>query len=209
GHELASHGYDHQKVFDQSRDQFRDDVRKTKHLLEDIAGVPVSGYRAPGFSIDARSPWAYETLAEMGYRYSSSAHPIAHDHYGDPQGRQTPYAPVSGLDFIEAPVATVDFLGRRVSCAGGGWFRAAPLAVSKVMLRRAAAALNGPVIFYIHPWELDPDQPRIRNAPASARFRHYLNIKNTANKLDAILRAFPWARIDDALALDAEERQWA
>ena len=143
GHEVASHGFDHAKVFDQSEQEFRDDAARTKALLEDITGAEVIGYRAPGFSIDARAPWAYDTLAAVGYRYSSSAHPIAHDHYGDPHGKREPYRPLGESDFWEAPVATANLFGRRVSCAGGGWFRAAPYSFSKFLLNRQSTRWMG------------------------------------------------------------------
>lgn len=201
GHELASHGYAHAKVFDQSPEAFREDVARTKALLEDIAGVEVVGFRAPGFSIDRKTPWAYEILTETGYRYSSSSHPIAHDHYGDPNGPRAFHKPIAGNDFIEAPVATATLLGRRVSCAGGGWFRAAPYALSKHLIDDAKAALEGPVIFYFHPWELDPGQPRIKAAPFKSRLRHYLNLSSMEEKLGRLLKDYAWGRIDAALGL--------
>lgn len=201
GHEVASHGYDHAKVFDQTPEEFRADVARTKAILEDIAGAPVRGYRAAGFSIDARTPWAYDILAEEGYAYSSSSHPIAHDHYGDPHAPQSPYRVGDGQALIEAPVATTTVLGRRISSAGGGWFRAAPLALYKSLIDRAARDLGGPVIFYFHPWEIDPDQPRIASAPVKSRARHYLNLKTMEARLEHILNAYDWGRIDDALAI--------
>ncbi len=201
GHELASHGYDHTKVNQQSRAAFREDAGKTKQLLEDISGVAVIGYRAAGFSIDRSTPWAYEVLAEIGHRYSSSSHPIAHDHYGDPAARRICYRPIDGAGFVEAPVATVDMFGKRISCAGGGRFRASPLALSKALMKRAAASLEGPAIFYFHPWEVDPDQPRIRRASLKSKLRHYLNLRAMPRKLAGMLSAFHWGRIDDALDL--------
>jgi peptidoglycan-N-acetylglucosamine deacetylase len=201
GHELGSHGYDHVKVNQQTREEFHEDASRTKAMLEDISGAEVTGYRAAGFSIDATTPWAHETLAEIGYRYSSSSHPISHDHYGDERGAQNPFTPIAGDAFLEAPVATTSFLGRRISCAGGGWFRAAPAPISKALLRRAAASLSGPVIFYFHPWELDPAQPRISRAPAKSRFRHYLNLDRMKEKLASVLSTFTWGRVDHALGL--------
>jgi polysaccharide deacetylase family protein (PEP-CTERM system associated) len=198
GHELASHGYDHTKVNEQTREQFRADVKKTKALLEDLSGNAVNGYRAAGFSISKETPWAHETLAEAGHIYSSSTHPITHDHYGDASAPQSPYK-ISGL--IEAPVATVDLFGRRVSAAGGGWFRAAPLGLSKALLTKASRTLNGPVIFYFHPWEIDPDQPRLTRAPLKSKLRHYLNLSRMESKLSKTLDAFSWGRIDGALGL--------
>ncbi|GAB4531590.1 MAG: DUF3473 domain-containing protein [Amphiplicatus sp.] len=201
GHEVASHGWDHRKAFDQSPAQFREDVARTKRLLEDLAGVAVAGYRAPGFSIGPRAPWAYEALVAAGYRYSSSVHPIAHDHYGDPHAPRGVFRPLTGRAFVEAPVATAQVLGRRVSCAGGGWFRAMPYAASKALLRRAAASAGGPVVFYFHPWEIDPGQPRIARAPLKARLRHYLNLDRMEGRLRRLLADFRWGRIDDALGL--------
>lgn len=205
GHELASHGYDHTKVNEQDRAAFFQDVQRTKKLLEDISGANVAGYRAAGFSIDETTPWAYDTLAEVGHTYSSSVHPIKHDHYGDQHAPQTPYRPLSSSPFIEAPVATVNFLGQRISCAGGGWFRAFPYAAYRQLLNRAANRLNGPVIFYFHPWEIDPDQPRIKSVSARSRFRHYLNLKSMTPKLKRLLKAHPWRRIDETLDLFRRE----
>ncbi|MEM9495612.1 MAG: XrtA system polysaccharide deacetylase [Pseudomonadota bacterium] len=201
GHEIASHGYDHTKVNKQTRDAFADDAGRTKKLLEDIAGVAVKGYRAAGFSIDATTPWAHEVLDDLGHLYSSSSHPIAHDHYGDANASREPYAPVAGSAFVEAPVATVDILGKRVTSAGGGWFRASPYVISEALLRRARRTLQGPVIFYFHPWEIDAGQPRIKSAPLKSKFRHYVNLKSMEAKLAKMLQTFQWTRIDDALQL--------
>lgn len=200
GHELASHGYDHTKVFDQTPAEFAADIRRAKAVLEDAAATRIVGYRAPGFSIDSRTPWAYEALAAAGYRYSSSAHPIAHDHYGDPNGRRDMFAPLPCADFLEIPAATAEMFGRRVSAAGGGWFRAAPYGVSKRLIARAAATLTGPVVFYFHPWELDADQPRVAGAPLKSRVRHYLNLGATEGKLVRLIDDFAWGRIDAAIA---------
>lgn len=199
GHELGSHGYEHVKANEQDRAAFLADVRRTKALLEDIGGVEVNGYRAAGFSISAQTPWAHEALAEAGHVYSSSLHPIAHDHYGDANAPQRPFTAAPGL--IEAPVATVTLFGRRVSAAGGGWFRASPLALSKALLDRAANTLDGPVIFYFHPWEIDAGQPRIRRASWKSKLRHYINLDRMESKLARILAAYDWGRIDAALGV--------
>lgn len=201
GHEVASHGFDHAKVFDQTRDKFREDAGRTKKLLEDLTGEAVLGYRAPGFSIDARVPWAHDTLVEAGYRYSSSSHPIRHDHYGDPRAPRSPYRPLPESGFIEAPVATAEIFGRRFSCAGGGWFRAAPYGLSKALLARASRSLDGPAIFYFHPWEIDPGQPRIDGAPLKSRLRHYLNLGGMEKKLARLLAEHRWSRIDETLGV--------
>jgi len=199
GHELASHGYDHTKVFDQTADEFRADLLKTKCILEDAGGVAVRGFRAAGFSIDARTPWAHEIIAETGHLYSSSSHPIAHDHYGDPAG---PRAPHQHSGIIEAPVATAEIFGKRVSAAGGGWFRASPYRLSRRMIDRAAQTGAAPAIFYFHPWEIDKDQPRIAGLPAKSRVRHYLNLDKMEGKLRRLLGDFKWERIDEALGLN-------
>lgn len=202
GHELASHGYDHAKPTTQTREAFCDDVLRSKHILEDIAGIRVNGYRAAGFSIDDTTPWAYEALAGAGYIYSSSSHPISHDHYGDANAPQTPHRPVSGAAFIEAPVATTNIFGRRVSCAGGGWFRATPYGLSERLINRAADQLDGPVIFYFHPWEIDIDQPRIAGASRKSKLRHYLNLKSMPAKLDRLLARWSWDRVDHVLGVE-------
>ncbi len=201
GHELASHGYDHTKVNQQTRDAFYEDAGRTKKMLEDIAGVEVTGYRAAGFSIDKTTPFAHEVLSELGYRYSSSSHPIAHDHYGDAAAPRDPHCPMEGADFIEAPVATVEIAGRRFSAAGGGWFRANPYMASRFLLKRARASLKGPVIFYFHPWEIDAGQPRIKSASFKSKMRHYLNLNKMERKLDRMLEEFKWRRIDEVLGL--------
>ena len=198
GHELGSHGYDHKKVFDQAPGEFRADVRKTRQILEDAAGVAVNGFRAAGFSIDARTPWAHEILGETGHRYSSSSHPIAHDHYGDPAAPRAPHR-IGGV--IEAPVATAEIFGRRISAGGGGWFRAAPYVLSRRLIARAAQTIEGPAIFYFHPWELDAAQPRIDGLPLKSRLRHYFNLDRMEAKLDRLLGDFNWGRIDEALDL--------
>ncbi|MEK7265387.1 MAG: XrtA system polysaccharide deacetylase [Pseudomonadota bacterium] len=199
GHELGSHGYDHVKVFDQTPDAFRADVQKTKRILEDAAGVSVTGFRAAGFSIDARTPWAHDILSETGYLYSSSSHPIRHDHYGDPEAPRSPHR-LGGI--IEAPVATAEIFGKRISGAGGGWFRAAPYALSRWVIERAASTIEGPAIFYFHPWEVDPGQPRVEGLSAKSRFRHYLNLDRMESKLDRLLADFNWGRIDEALGVN-------
>lgn len=198
GHELASHGYDHTKAFDQTPDEFRADVVKAKRILEDLSGVAVNGFRAAGFSIDAKTPWAHEILAKTGHLYSSSSHPIAHDHYGDPRA---PRAPHRRGGIIEAPVATAEIFGRRVSSAGGGWFRAAPYALSRRLIARAGKTIDGPAIFYFHPWEIDAAQPRVAGLPAKSRLRHYLNLDRMEGKLDRLLGDFAWGRVDEALGL--------
>jgi len=204
GHELASHGYDHTKVFDQSETEFLEDAGKTKKILEDISGSAVTGYRAAGFSMDKRTPFAHDVLAELGYLYSSSSHPIVHDHYGDPEAPQTKFHPIAGSDFIEAPVATTNWMGRRISCAGGGWFRAMPYPVTKNFLHRAEKEFGQSLIFYFHPWEIDKDQPRIEGVAWKRRLRHYINIDKMQGKLNKLMKDFQWSRVDHVLGITRE-----
>jgi polysaccharide deacetylase family protein (PEP-CTERM system associated) len=197
GHELASHGCRHDRVHSLTPGQFRADVRDSKAILEDLGGVPVGGYRAPSFSIGPRTPWAHQILAEEGYRYSSSVYPIRHDHYGDPDASRTPYAPVAGsADFLEIPISTVDFAGRRLPCGGGGYFRLLPYALSTGLFERSTAQTGGPGVFYLHPWEIDPGQPRVPGLPTRARVRHYVNLSRSWPRLDRLLRRFAWERMD-------------
>ncbi len=203
GHELASHGYEHIKVFDQNEKEFFEDAGRTKKILEDIGGVEVTGYRAAGFSMDQRTPFAHDVLARLGYRYSSSSHPIAHDHYGDPNAPQTPFKPLQGSDFTECPVATTTVMGKRVSCAGGGWFRAMPYVAARTLLKQAEKESGSSLIFYFHPWEIDVDQPRIETASRKSKLRHYLNLNKMAPKLESLIDDFTWTRIDETLHVDS------
>jgi polysaccharide deacetylase family protein (PEP-CTERM system associated) len=206
GHEIASHGYAHVKAFEQTADEFRRDVAKAKRIIEDVSGRRVIGYRAAGFSLDHRTPWAHQILAETGHLYSSSSHPVPHDHYGNPSGPRTPHQ-IDGV--IEAPILTGEFLGRRIPCAGGGWFRATPYAVSRMLIARAAQTAGGPAIFYFHPWEIDAGQPRITDAPLHAQIRHYFNLGRMEYKLERLLRDFAWMRIDEALEVRAAKAEAA
>jgi len=202
GHELASHGHDHHKVAELSPAAFRRDVTDTRRLLEDLGGVPVRGYRAPSFSIGPSEWWAFDVLGEAGYRYSSSLHPIPHDHYGLPEAPRSPFRPVHG-GLLEIPVATLD-LGRRITCAGGGHFRLLPYAWSRWCLARHARTDDRPATFYFHPWEIDTGQPRIATLPWRSRFRHYVNLARMEPKLRHLLRDFAWGRIDQAHDLSPE-----
>ena len=196
GHEVASHGWDHRRVFTQSRDEFAADVSRAKATLEDLSGQAVRGYRAASFSIDARTPWAREALAAAGYAYSSSSHPIKHDLYGDPNAPRGPYRDAeSGL--IEIPVSTIHRFGRRVTAGGGGFFRLLPLRWFTSAYQRLDAENMVPN-FYLHPWEIDPGQPRFNAAPLRSRLRHYTGLSRCAQKLDRLLTARRWTRMDDA-----------
>ena len=195
GHELASHGQDHWAVFDQDRAAFLADVTRAKQTLEDIGGVAVNGYRAASFSINERTPWAYDTLAEAGYTYSSSSHPIAHDTYGDANADRAPHETASGV--IEIPVVTATLGKRRVPAGGGGFFRLLPLGWFTRAHRQAVSEGLTPN-FYLHPWEIDPAQPRIKAAPLKSRFRHYIGLTRCEEKLKRLLHGATWTRMDEA-----------
>ena len=194
GHELASHGYGHQRASDLSREAFADDVGRAKKLLEDIGGVPVQGYRAPSFSIGTGNLWAFDVLQEAGYRYSSSVYPIAHDHYGMPDSPRFAYPVREGL--LEVPVTTLRLLNRNLPSSGGGYFRLLPYALSRWMIRQVNARDQQSAVFYFHPWEIDPGQPRVPGIDGKTRFRHYVNISRTHDRIRQLLSDFSWGRMD-------------
>jgi polysaccharide deacetylase family protein (PEP-CTERM system associated) len=194
GHELASHGYEHLRASEQIAGSFLADIRLAKAVLEDIAGHPVRGYRAPSFSIGPGNEWAFDCIAKAGYRYSSSVYPIRHDHYGVPDGRR--FAHEVRKDLLEVPVATVRLLNSNLPAGGGGYFRLLPYGISRWSLRRLNAVDRQPAMFYFHPWEIDPDQPRVTGPSAKARFRHYVNLKHMPAKLRRLLTDFRWDRAD-------------
>jgi len=194
GHELASHGYGHQRASELSAAEFADDVGRARKLLEDIGGVPVRGYRAPSFSIGQANLWAFDVLAAAGYRYSSSIYPIRHDHYGMPDAPRFAHVVAGGM--LEVPVTTVRLQGRNLPSSGGGYFRLLPYALSRWLLRKVNADDGEPAVFYFHPWEIDPGQPRITGIDARTRFRHYLNIPRMEGRLARLLGDFRWGRMD-------------
>lgn len=200
GHELASHGYSHQRASEMSRPTFRQDITRAKALLEDIAGVAVRGYRAPSFSIDQANLWALDELAAAGYAYSSSIYPIAHDHYGMPEAPRFPYRPACCPQLLELPPTTVKLVGRNLPAAGGGFFRLLPYAVSRRLIERVNRVEGQPCMFYFHPWEVDPAQPRVPGASARSRFRHYVNLERMEGKLRRLLSDFRWGRADEVHA---------
>lgn len=202
GHEIASHGWDHQRVFTLTADQFGADLHDARMAIEDAAGVAVTGYRAPSFSIDQRTPWAHAVLAEAGYRYSSSVAPIAHDHYGWPDAPRTAYRPLADAALIELPITIARFAGREMT-TGGGFFRLFPAAITHRAVRVANADGDRPAIFYFHPWEIDPDQPRVANAPLKSRLRHYSRLAAMAGKLRTLIGAHQWGRVDGVVAVEA------
>nr|WP_294552463.1 XrtA system polysaccharide deacetylase [uncultured Rhodopila sp.] len=199
GHELASHGWDHTRADTQAPEAFRADIRRTRALLEDIGGVPVTGYRAATFSINHRNMWAFPILRQEGYVYSSSINPIRHDIYGMPDAPRIPFRPhADGV--LEIPMTTVRLLGRNWPCSGGGYFRLLPTGLYRAGLARVNRYDRQPGIFFFHPWEIDADQPRVRGAPLKSRVRHYTNLSGMKADLERLLRDFPWDRMDRVYA---------
>lgn len=196
GHEIASHGFDHARVFTFDRKSFGDDIKLARDILEDCSGQRVVGYRAPSFSIDQRTPWAFMEMAEQGYLYSSSVAPIAHDHYGWPEAPRFAFRPIAWSDLIEIPVTTAMLGGRRVAAGGGGFFRVLPYGFSRWAIRQVNRRDERPAVFYFHPWEIDPSQPRVANAPLRSRFRHYTGLEKMAGKLRGLVHEFQWGRMD-------------
>jgi len=196
GHELASHGMSHLRVWSQNPDEFRADASRARELLEQVGGVSVTGYRAASWSIDKRTPWAHEILSEAGYKYSSSVYPVSHDHYGVPGAPRYPHV-VDGAGIMEIPPSTARILGRNIPVSGGGYFRLFPLSLSKRFIDQQQRNESHPYIFYFHPWELDPEQPRLTDASLKSRFRHYLNLERFEARLVNLLRSYRWGRMDE------------
>ncbi len=194
GHELASHGYGHERASDLSEAAFVQDITRAKQLLEDLSGVAVQGYRAPSFSIGTGNLWALDCLARAGHSYSSSIYPIKHDHYGMPDSPRFAYRLSNGL--LEIPVTTLRVMNRNLPSSGGGYFRLLPYALSRWMLQRINQQDREAAIFYFHPWEIDVDQPRVSGINAKTRFRHYVNIGRMETRLQALLADFRWGRMD-------------
>mgnify|MGYP005818798535 FL=1 len=203
GHEIANHGYDHARVFTLSPDQFRADLDRSRKLLEDSSGQKVIGYRAPSFSIDQRTPWAHEILAEQGYAYSSSVAPIRHDHYGWAGSPRFAWKPVPQSGIIELPVTTVKLGNRILAAGGGGFFRLLPYALYERSIRKMQRDDGHGAIFYFHPWEIDPEQPRVKDAPIRSKLRHYTNLQGMRAKLLRAGQDFKWGRVDELAALEA------
>ena len=222
GHEIACHGYGHQRVVTQTREAFRDDIRRSKGLLEELTGTAVIGYRAPSYSISLRTQWAFDELVEAGYRYDSSVCPINHDFYGIPDWPRFPFrlqrdargewsplvegttagaAGDGGL--LEFPITTLELFGRRAPIAGGGYFRLFPYSFTRWGLNRINELERRPFIFYLHPWELDPEQPRIDGIGFKSRFRHYLNLRKTKNRLARLLDDFRFETVRSVAARTA------
>jgi polysaccharide deacetylase family protein (PEP-CTERM system associated) len=199
GHEVACHGLNHQMVTRQDPAQFRAETLESKLLLEDAAGTAVHGYRAATYSITRESLWALPILAELGFRYDSSIFPIRHDLYGIPDAPRFPYRP-DNAGLLEVPVTTVEVLGQRLPCGGGGYFRLLPYWLFRSALRRVNRSDGQPAVFYCHPWEVDPEQPRVGGLSLKSRFRHYTNLSKMEGRLRRLLRDFRWGRMDEVFS---------
>jgi polysaccharide deacetylase family protein (PEP-CTERM system associated) len=200
GHEIACHGLTHQLVYKQSQALFREETLRAKSLLEDLSGGKVRGYRAATYSITEQSLWALDVLQELGFEYDSSIFPIRHDLYGIPSAPRFKYRPGAG-SLLEVPLTTMEVLGYRVPCGGGGYFRLMPYTMFRWALQRVNNRDEQPVVFYCHPWEIDPGQPRIPNASFRSRFRHYLNLDATEGRLERLLKDFKWGRMDEIFGI--------
>jgi polysaccharide deacetylase family protein (PEP-CTERM system associated) len=196
GHELASHGYSHLRASDQDLAEFTRDVKSAKALLEDIGGQSVTGYRAPSFSIGSANLWALDALLAAGYRYSSSIYPIKHDHYGMPHAPRFAFYPNGPDGLLEVPITTVRLMRRNLPAGGGGYFRLLPYALSRWMMQRVNRDDGEPAIFYFHPWEIDPGQPRPDGIGMKTRFRHYINLDRMEGRIKALTGDFAWDRMD-------------
>jgi polysaccharide deacetylase family protein (PEP-CTERM system associated) len=203
GHELASHGYGHQRASDLSEAAFFADIESAKKLLEDLSGHEIKGYRAPSFSIGEGNLWAFDCLERAGYRYSSSIYPIRHDHYGMPDAPRFAHQVRAGL--LEVPVTTARFFDRNWPASGGGYFRLMPYAVSRWLLQHVNQVDRQSAVFYCHPWEIDAGQPRIDGINAKTRFRHYVNLHKTEARLQRLLADFNWGRMDEVFLAHPEK----
>ncbi|WP_163337121.1 XrtA system polysaccharide deacetylase [Desulfopila sp. IMCC35008] len=194
GHEVGCHSYLHRKVYDLTPDEFLKDTSKAKDILEQITGEKISGYRAPSYSITNRSIWAFDILEELGFEYDSSIFPIVHDNYGIPDAPRFKY-PIIGKNIVEYPISTVKITGLNIPVAGGGYFRLFPYWLTKFLLERIHRKDQKPFMFYLHPWEVDPYQPRVKNAGLLSRFRHYNNLEKTESRLKRLLKDFNFSSI--------------
>ena len=196
GHEVASHGYAHFRIHEQTAEVFREDVRRAKGLLEDTAAAPVTGYRAASFSLNAETLWAVDILAEQGYRYSSSVYPIRHDLYGMPDAPRFPFIHQGDSGLLEIPISTLRVMGRNLPCGGGGYFRLLPYGLMRGAMRKVNRREGRSCVFYFHPWEIDPGQPRVERVSLKTRVRHYTNLRRMKARLAAVLEDFSWDRLD-------------
>jgi len=205
GHEVASHGYGHRLIYEQSPAEFDADIRRAKGILEDITGTSVLGYRAPSFSITRRSEWALDVLLDAGYRYDSSVFPVKDSLYGLPGAQRFPYVVRSGngRDLVEFPISTTPALGRNLPLGGGGYLRMLPYRYLHWGMRRVNRDERQPTVVYVHPWELDPDHPRLRTAGRRGFSTHYVGLRGTERKLRRLLKSFRFAPLRDVLGLAA------
>jgi len=201
GHEIASHGYSHQLIYKQDQNVFREEAAKSKRILEDLTQVQITGYRAASYSITRKSLWALDTLAELGFTWDSSIFPTRHDNYGIPGSPEEPYKIItsSGKILTEFPLTTAKVFGQSVPAAGGGYFRQYPYALSRWLFERASNNQTKPQIFYLHPWEIDPDQPRVPNASWFSNFRHYTNLSRCLPRLERMIDDFQFGTISQSL----------
>lgn len=201
GHEIASHGYSHQLVYTQTPEVFRDETYRSKEILEQLVSKPVDGYRAASYSITGQSLWALDILMDLGFRWDSSIFPVRHDRYGMPNSPEEPYWIVgkNGGRLLEFPLTTAKVMGLSVPAAGGGYFRQYPYFLSRWLFNRASQSGKRSQIFYLHPWEIDTDQPKIEGASWFSRFRHYTNIKKCASRLTQLLHDFEFGTMSESL----------
>lgn len=202
GHELACHGYEHIRVTEQTPEQFRNDVSKTKKLLEALSGKEVKGYRAASYSIGANNLWAHNVLQEEGFKYSSSIYPVKHDLYGMPDAPRFIHEPIENQNFKEIPITTIRFGNKNLPCGGGGFFRFYPYALSKWAFNRVNNQENESGIFYFHPWEIDPEQPRQHGLSLKTRTRHYLNLHRMENRIKRLLTDFNWDTMENVFQIN-------
>lgn len=196
GHEIGSHGYEHIRVTQQNRTEFKEDVHKTLSILEHLIGDKVRGYRAASYSINKNNMWALEILKECGHEYSSSIYPVKHDLYGIPDSPRHPYMH-EHCELLEIPISTLRLNKRNIPCGGGGYFRLYPYMFSKWAINKVNKSEGKPCVFYFHPWEIDPDQPRQAGLSCKTKFRHYLNLRIMEKRLSSLLKDFNWDRMDN------------
>ncbi|MBT1064827.1 DUF3473 domain-containing protein [Bowmanella sp. Y26] len=199
GHEIASHGYSHRRAYEQTPDEFKMDVLRSRDHLQDLLGEKIAGYRAPSFSIGYSNEWAFEILAELGFGYSSSTYPVKHDLYGTPDWPRFAYLRKENI--IEIPIPTLKVMGKQVPIGGGGYFRLYPYGLTRKLVQKYLDKERQPYSFYFHPWEIDAEQPRLKNASAKSRFRHYVNLKHTESKLEKLLEDFSWSTMKDVYGI--------
>ncbi len=209
GHELASHGYSHVRVTMQQPDEFSEDIQRTKKMLEDMGGCAVRGYRAPSYSIVESNLWALDVLEEAGYEYSSSIYPVKHDLYGIPHAPRFAFYPKDNKKLLEIPITTVQLFGHNFPGGGGGFFRLFPYPISRWLINRVNQKDHAPGVFYLHPWEIEPDQPKQSGLDARTRFRHYLNLAKTEPRLEKLLKDFKWGRMDEIFLFGESKKSFS